>query len=131
MVKEGEYKIHWALMVTMITVYSIIGLIVGTALDPIIALIGLLGLSGFGFWLGGKWIPRKEMRILGVTWIIISMKLLYGLALDLHHWGWLTDYSINEDVLLGILLLLLVSMNVFIAHWYDSDAVAVQRRRSG
>ena len=126
MVKEGEYKIHWALMVTMITVYSVIGLIVGTALDPIIALIGLLSLSGFGFWLGGKWISKKEMHILGVTWLIISMKLLYGLALDLHHWGWLANYSIDENVLLGTLLLFLVGINVFIAHWYNSDAVAVQ-----
>ena len=124
--KEGEYRMHWALMVTMITVYSIIGLIVGTTLEPIIALIGLLSLAIFGFWLGGKWIPQKEMHILGVTWIIISMKLLYGLALDLHHWEWLANYSINEDVLLGIILLLLVAANVFIAHWHDSDAVAVQ-----
>ena len=126
MAKEGEYRIHWALMVSMITVYSIIGLIVGTTFDPIIALIGLLTLAIFGFWLGGKWIPQKEMHILGVTWVIISMKLLYGLALDLHHWGWLADYSINENVILGLLLLSLVVLNVFIAHWHDSDAIAVQ-----
>ncbi|MED5485978.1 MAG: hypothetical protein VYE59_05110, partial [Candidatus Thermoplasmatota archaeon] len=124
--KEGEYRIHWALMVSMITVYSIIGLIVGTTFDPIIALFGLLVLATLGFWLGGKWIPQKEMQILGVTWVIISMKLLYGLALDLHHWGWLADYSINEDVILGLLLLSLVVLNVFIAHWHDSDAIAVQ-----
>ena len=74
-------------MVSMITVYSIIGLILGTTFDPIIALVGLLVLATLGFWLGGKWIPQKEMQILGVTWGIISMKLLYGLALDLHHWG--------------------------------------------
>ena len=124
--KEGEYRMHWALMVTMISVYSIIGIIVGTTLEPTIALIGLLALSIFGFWLGGKWIPKKEMHILGVTWVIISMKLLYGLALDLHHWGWLENFEINEDVLLGILLLFLVAVNVFIAHWHNSDAIAVQ-----
>ena len=95
--KEGEYRMHWAVMVTMISVYSIIGIIVGTTLEPTIALIGLLALSIFGFWLGGKWIPKKEMHILGVTWVIISMKLLYGLALDLHHWGWLENFEINED----------------------------------
>ena len=126
MAKDGEYRMHWALMVSMITVYSIIGLIIGTTLEPMIALIGLLSLAAFGFWLGGRWIPQKEMHILGVTWVIISMKLLYGVALDLHHWGWIADYSLNEDVILGVLLLFLVTVNVFIAHWHDSDAIAVQ-----
>ena len=124
--KEGEYRMHWALMVTMISVYSIIGVIVGTTLEPIIALVGLFALSIFGFWLGGIWIPKKEMHVLGVTWVIISMKLLYGLALDLHHWEWLANFEINEDVILGIILLLLVAFNVFIAHWHNSDAIAVQ-----
>ena len=124
--KQGEYRMHWALMVTMISVYSIIGIIVGTTLEPTIALIGLLALSIFGFWLGGTWIPKIEMHILGVTWVIISMKLLYGLALDLHHWGWLDNFGTDADVILGSILLLLVGFNVFIAHWHNSDAIAVQ-----
>ena len=36
----------------------------------------------FGLICGENWIPKKNMRLLGVTWVIISMKLLYGLALD-------------------------------------------------
>ncbi len=124
--KEGENRIHWALMITMISVYSAIGLIIGIILNPLIALFGLLFLSILGFWLGGKWIPKNDMNVLGVTWVIISMKLLYGLALDLHHWGWLDDFNINEDIILGLILLILVCLNIFIANWHNSDAIAVQ-----
>ncbi len=53
----------------------------------------------YGFYLGEKWIKIPDMRILGVTWVIISMKLLYGLMLDFHHWGW-----ISASQLVGALL---------------------------
>ena len=82
---QGERRLHWALMVTMILVYSLIGWLVATALDPMLATAGLIGLATLGFILGERWIPDKGMHILGVTWVIISMKLLYGLAIDAHH----------------------------------------------
>ncbi|MCS5535466.1 MAG: hypothetical protein NZ802_06395, partial [Candidatus Poseidoniales archaeon] len=34
---QGERRLHWALMVTMILVYSLIGWLVATALDPMLA----------------------------------------------------------------------------------------------
>ncbi len=74
---QGERRLHWALMVTMIVVYSLIGWLVATALDPMLATAGLIGLATLGFILGERWIPDKGMHILGVTWVIISMKLLY------------------------------------------------------
>ena len=36
------------------------------------------------------------MSLLGVTWIIISMKVLYGLAIELRSWG-----IIDDDLALG------------------------------
>ncbi|MDG1524843.1 MAG: hypothetical protein P8Q90_02080, partial [Candidatus Thalassarchaeaceae archaeon] len=72
---EGERRLHWALMVTMILVYSLIGWLVATALDPVMATAGLIGLATLGFILGERWVPDKGMHILGVTWVIISMKL--------------------------------------------------------
>ena len=123
---EGEKKLHWTLMVAMIGVYTLIGVLLGTTVDPLIGVIGLLTLSTYGFWLGARWIPRRGMHVLGVTWVIISMKLLYGLAIDLHHWGWLAGLPLHADAVLGLLLLLLVGLNVFVAHHHDSDAVAVQ-----
>ena len=116
-------------MITMIVVYSLIGWLVGTIMPPLIGGIGLLSLAAFGLWLGERWIPNPSMRILGVTWVIISMKLLYGLAIDLHHWGILSDIapaSLGADALLGVLLIFLVGVNVFIAHHHDEDAIAAQ-----
>ena len=84
---QGERRLHWALMVTMVFVYSLIGWVVATALEPYLATAGLLSLAVMGFAFGERWVPDKGMHILGVTWVIISMKLLYGLALDAHHWG--------------------------------------------
>ena len=126
---EGEKRLHWSLMITMIVVYSLIGWLVGTIMPPIVGGIGLLSLAAFGLWLGERWIPNPSMRILGVTWVIISMKLLYGLAIDLHHWGTLADIapaSLGADTLLGILLVLLVGVNVFVAYHHDEDAIAAQ-----
>ena len=65
------------------------------------------------------------MRLLGVTWVIISMKILYGFALDAHHWGWL-DALPDAGLGLGISLLCLVGLNVGLAQRHDDDAIAAQ-----
>ncbi len=126
---EGEKRLHWSLMVTMIVVFSLIGWLVGTILPPLVGGLGLLLLAGLGLWLGERWIPNPNMRILGVTWVIISMKLLYGLAIDLHHWGTLSEYAptgISAEATLGGILVGLVGLNIFIAHHHDEDAIAAQ-----
>jgi hypothetical protein len=126
---EGEKRLHWSLMVTMIVVFSLIGWLVGTILPPLVGGFGLLILAGFGLWLGERWIPNPNMRILGVTWVIISMKLLYGLVIDLHQWGILAEYTptgIGAEAALGGLMVVLVGLNIFIAYHHDEDAIAAQ-----
>ena len=119
---EGEKRLHLGLMISMIVVWSAIGTIVGTI--PIFgyefSAIGLLFMAGFGIWLGEIWIPQERMHILGVTWVIISMKLLYGLAISMYSWGWI------EELQLGIGLLGLVALNIAIAHHHDEDSIAAQ-----
>ncbi|MEE2746924.1 MAG: hypothetical protein VX473_00450 [Candidatus Thermoplasmatota archaeon] len=117
---QGERRLHWALMVTMIVVYSLIGWIVATALDPLLATVGLIGLATLGFILGERWIPDKGMHILGVTWVIISMKLLYGLAIDAHHWGWI------DTPQLGGSLIALVGVNILVGYRHKHDAIMAQ-----
>jgi hypothetical protein len=117
---EGEKRIHLGLMIAMIVVWSAIGAIVGTTLGPTLSAIGLVAMAGFGIWLGEIWIPKKSMHILGVTWVIISMKLLYGLAISMYSWEWITQSE------LGIGLLGLVTVNIFIAQHHDEDAIAAQ-----
>ncbi|MBJ84135.1 MAG: hypothetical protein CMB52_01275 [Euryarchaeota archaeon] len=117
---QGERRLHWALMVTMIVVYSLIGWIVATALDPLLATAGLLSLAAMGFALGERWVPDKGMHILGVTWIIISMKLLYGLALDAHHWGWI------DTPQLGMALIGLIVVNILVGYRHQHDAIMAQ-----
>ena len=117
---EGEKRIHFGLMISMIVVWSAIGAIVGTTLGPTLSAIGLLLMAGFGIWLGEVWIPKNSMHILGVTWVIISMKLLYGLAISMYSWDWITQTE------LGIGLLGLVSLNILIAQRHDEDAIAAQ-----
>ena len=122
----GEKRLHWGLMISMIGVYSLIGLLVGLYLPPILATIGLISLASIGFYLGNRWIPTTGMNLLGVTWVIISMKLLYGLAIDFHHWNWLEIGGFDENLLLGAALLILVCLNIFVAYKYDIDAIAAQ-----
>ena len=117
---QGERRLHWALMVTMIVVYSLIGWVVATALDPMLATAGLLGLATLGFALGERWVPDKGMHILGVTWVIISMKLLYGLALDAHHWDWINTQQ------LGVALIGLIGLNILIGYRHQHDAIMAQ-----
>ena len=123
----GEKRLGFGLLVAMVFSWSLIGTIVGTVLDPIFGAIGLTVMAVVGLYLGEKWIPNPNMRILGVTWVIISMKLIYGLILDLWHWGWLENLSFaDENNLLGILLLVGVGLNIAIAQRHDEDAIAAQ-----
>ncbi|HIF45682.1 MAG TPA: hypothetical protein EYQ73_02660 [Candidatus Poseidoniales archaeon] len=117
---EGEKRLHIGLLISMIVTWSAIGAIVGTTLGPTLSAIGLLSMAAFGLWLGEKWIAKPSMHILGVTWVIISMKLLYGLAISMNAWGWL------DPTLLGIVLLFLVALNILIAQRHDEDAIAAQ-----
>ncbi|MBT5281807.1 MAG: hypothetical protein HOL79_05290, partial [Euryarchaeota archaeon] len=82
---HGERRIGFGLLVGMVLVWSVLGWVVGTALPPMLGgpLLIIMGLSGL--WAGEKWIPMPRMHLLGVTWVIISMKILYGFALDAHH----------------------------------------------
>ena len=117
---EGEKRLHFGLMISMIVVWSAIGTVVGLTLTPLLATLGLLSMALFGIWLGEIWIPQSRMHLLGVTWVIISMKLLYGLAISMHSWEWLNQTE------LGIGLLSLVALNIVIAQRYDEDAIATQ-----
>ena len=112
--------IFWSLMISMIVGYSAIGVLAGLALSPLLAIVVLLLLAGIGFALGERWVPDSAMKLLGVTWVVISMKVMYGLAIELNRW----DYIGMEA--LGVLLLLLVGVNVLIAYRHDHDAIAAQ-----
>lgn len=122
---EGERRLGQGLLVAMVVAYSALAAYVGTALPPSVAAPGLLVLGGTGLWLGERWIPRPSMRLLGVTWVIISMKILYGFALDAHHWGWF-DALPDAGLGLGVTLLALVGLNVGLAQRHDDDAIAAQ-----
>ena len=119
---EGEKRLHYGLMISMIVVWSAIGTLLGTSpiFSTLFSAIGLFLMAVFGLWLGEIWIPRKSMQLLGVTWVIISMKLLYGLAISMYSWDWISQ---NE---LGLLLLGLVGVNIGIAQHHDEDAIATQ-----
>ncbi|MAZ23842.1 MAG: hypothetical protein CMB22_03420 [Euryarchaeota archaeon] len=120
MAVEGERRVNWLLMGSMILVYSAIGIQIGVVMEPLPAGVSLVVLAALGFGLGEIWIPRKNMKILGVTWVIISMKVLYGLAIELQRW----DVIGVEE--LGALLVALVGINVAVAYRYDHDAIAAQ-----
>ena len=117
---EGERGVNWSLMIAMIIVYSAIGVQAGLALSPLPAIAVLVLLASVGFALGEIWVPNPRMKILGVTWVIISMKVLYGLAIELNRW----DYIGIEA--LGAILLVLVAVNVFVAYRHNHDAIAAQ-----
>ena len=124
---HGERRIGFGLLIAMILSWSLIGTIVGTVLPPVFGAIGLTLMAIVGLYLGERWIPNPNMRILGVTWVIISMKLIYGLMLDLWHWGWLSGFSFaDENEILGGLLLAGVGLNILIGQRHDEDAVAAQ-----
>ena len=126
MAVHGERRLGFGLLAGMVLVWSILGWVVGTALPPLLGgpLLIIMGLSGL--WAGEKWIPNPTMHLLGVTWVIISMKILYGFALDVHHWGWLDSSPLGADLSLGIFLLTLIGFNILIAQRHNDDAIAAQ-----
>ncbi|MCH1592310.1 MAG: hypothetical protein L7R66_04885 [Candidatus Thalassarchaeaceae archaeon] len=117
---DGERGVNWVLMGSMILVYSAIGIQIGLVFEPLTASISLMLLAGFGFFLGERWSNDIRLRILGITWIIISMKVLYGLAIELQRWGIIGVEG------LGILLLLVVGLNIAVSYRHDHDAIAAQ-----
>ncbi len=117
---EGERRINWALMGSMILIYSAIGFQIGFVFEPLIATISLILLASFGFFLGERWSKDGGLRILGVTWIIISMKVLYGLSIELQRWGIIGVEG------LGVLLLITVGLNIVVSYRYNHDAIAAQ-----
>ena len=118
---EGEQKVNWILMVSMIVIYSAISIQIGRVFEAQIGTILLLFLAFFGFGLGELWVPKERLSLMGITWVIISMKVLYGLAIELRDWG-----VIGDDLVLGIVLLLLVVVNILVAYRHDHDAIAAQ-----
>ncbi len=128
MAVHGEKQLSKGLMVAMIVIWTMIGTLIGTnsGIPPVLSLIGLASMAIFGLLCGENWIPKKNMRLLGVTWVIISMKLLYGLALDAWHWGWFDSSPIGPSQTLGISLLTLVGFNIVIAQRHNEDAIAAQ-----
>ena len=125
MAVHGERRLGFGLLAGMVLVWSVLGWVVGTALPPFLGgpLLIIMGFSGL--WVGEKWIPNPTMHLLGVTWVIISMKILYGFALDVHHWGWLDTSPLGADLSLGIFLLTLIGFNVLIAQRHNDDAIAL------
>ena len=108
-------------MVSMIVIYSAISIQIGRVFEAQIGTILLLFLAFFGFALGELWVPNQRLSLMGITWVIISMKVLYGLAIELRGWG-----VIGDDLVLGIVLLLLVVVNILVAYRHDHDAIAAQ-----
>ena len=123
---HAEQQISRAMMVSMVLIWTAIGALVGTVFPPIISATGLLAMAIFGFGLGERWIPRSSMNLLGITWVIISMKLLYGLALDAWSWGWFDSSPIGSSETLGVAMVALVALNVGVAFRHDEDAIAAQ-----
>ena len=122
----GEQTIGKGLAVAMVVVWTAIGALVGTVLPPLLGGFGLLSMAAFGLFLGERWIRRDAMHLLGITWVIISMKLLYGLALDAWRWGWLDGLGLPESQVLGAIMLALVGLNVGLAFRHNEDAIAAQ-----
>ena len=102
---HGEKRLSLGLLVAMVFIWSAIGALVGTVLPELLSGAGLLFMGILGLYLGERWIPNPNMRLLGVTWVIISRKLFYGLALDAWHWGWFDASPLGASETLGISLI--------------------------
>ena len=118
--QDGERKVNWILMASMILLFSGVSIVAGIALEPLFATILLIFLAVMGFILGEIWIPKKNLHLLGITWVIISMKVLYGLAIELQRW------NIISVEILGGLLLVFVGFNVYLSYRHNHDAIAAQ-----
>jgi hypothetical protein len=123
---HGERRLGLGLLVAMVTVWSAIGAVVGTVLPPMLSGLGLFVMGTIGLYLGERWIPKPSMRLLGVTWVIISMKLFYGLVLDAWHWGWFDASPLGANETLGVGLLTVIGGNIFVAQRHNEDAIAAQ-----
>ena len=121
--RRANSGLHWSLMVAMITMWSALGAVIGFLAPAWIGVPSLLGMAILGLMLGERWIPDPSMRVLGVVWVIVSMKMLYGLMIDLGHWGLLGP---QPDMIVGALLIGTVVLNLIIAHHHDEDAIAAQ-----
>ena len=107
-------------MGSMILVYSAIGFQIGFVFEPLVATVSLVVLSSIGFLFGERWSKDERLRILGVTWVIISMKVLYGLSIELQRWGIIGVEG------LGALLLITVGLNILLSYRYNHDAIGAQ-----
>ena len=124
--KQGEYRMHWALMVTMISVYSIIGIIVGTTLKTDYCFDWFA--CPLNIWFLVRWNMDSKNRN-AYSWSDLGYylnEITLWPCIRFTSLGWLDNFGTDADVILGSILLLLVGFNVFIAHWHNSDAIAVQ-----
>ena len=78
---DFEGKLTFSVMVS----YSVLSLLVGIEFEAEIAIPTLLVLSIVGLILGERWIKNGDLHLLGIAWVIISMKVLYG-----HRLSWAT-----------------------------------------
>ena len=62
---------------------------------------------------------QERMHLLGVTWVIISMKILYGLAISMYTWDWIGEPNWALITWFGY-------SQYCIAQYHDEDAIATQ-----
>ena len=124
-VEKSERRVNWVLISVMVVAYSLMSLLIGVEFEAEVAIPILLVLSIFGLFLGERWIKDPDLNLLGVAWVIISMKILYGASLELDNWnlGGILPLSI---VGVGATLIGLVLFNIFLSYRYNSDAIAAQ-----
>ena len=124
-VEKSERRVNWVLISVMVVAYSLMSLLIGVEFEAEVAIPILLVLSIFGLFLGERWIKDPDLNLLGVAWVIISMKILYGASLELNNWnlGGILPLSI---VGVGATLIGLVLLNIFLSYRYNSDAIAAQ-----
>ena len=64
MAKQGERRVNWSLMVSMIFVFSLLSVVAGTAFPPIVSLVLLLILAIARFALGERWVSEHNLHLL-------------------------------------------------------------------
>ena len=70
---HGEKRLSLGLLVAMVFIWSAIGALVGTVLPELLSGAGLLFMGILGLYLGERWIPNPNMRLLGVTLSLIHI----------------------------------------------------------